>query len=112
MPVEDEEHVDGDEANAPISIDERVVPDASVSVGSGEGGKIESRFVPPSILGASDGGVQQAVIAKAKLPSVGPDLIPMNGLDCGTWDPRWFLTSRCHLASSRKALRYLLAVCS
>jgi len=110
MPVEDEEHVGGDEADALVPIDERVVLDESVSVGGGEGGKIGIRFVPPSILGASDGGVQQAFIAKAKLPSMGPDLIRMSGLDCGTWDPRWFLTSRFHLASSRKALRYLLAV--
>ena len=110
MPVEDEEHVGGDEADALIPIEERVVLDESVSVGGGEACKIGIRFVPPSILGTSDGGVQQAFIAKAKLPSVGPDLIRMSGLDCGTWDPRWFLTSRFHLASSRKALRYLLAV--
>lgn len=110
MPVEDEEHVGGDEADALIPIDERVVLDKSVSVGGGEGGKFGIRLVPPSILGASDGGVQQAFIAKAKLPSVGPDLIRMSGLDCGTWDPRWLLTNCVHLASSRKALRYLLAV--
>lgn len=55
MPVEDEEHVGGDEADAPIPIDERVVLDESESVGSREGGKIGIRFVPPSIPGASDG---------------------------------------------------------
>lgn len=110
MPVEDEEHVGGDEADALVPIDERVVLDESVSVGGGEGGDIGIRFVSPSIPGASDGRVQQAFIAEAQLPSVGPDLIRMSGLDRGTWDPGWFVTSRCHLASSRKALRYLPAV--
>jgi hypothetical protein len=110
MAVEDEEHVGRDEADTLVPIEERVVLDESVSVGGGKGGKIGIRFVPPSILGASDGGVQQAFIAKAKLPSMGPDLICVSGLDGGTWDPSRFLTSRSHLASSRKALRYLLAV--
>ena len=87
MPVEDEEHVGGDEADALVPIDERVVLDESVPVGGGEGGKIGIRFVPPSILGASDGGVQQAFIAKSQLPTMGPDLIGVRCLDGGTWDP-------------------------
>jgi hypothetical protein len=110
MAVEDEEHVGREEADTLVPIEERVVLDESVSVGGGEVGKIGIRFVPPSILGASDGGVQQAFIAKARLPSMGPDLIRVSGLYCGTWDPSRFLTSRSHLASSRRALRYLPAV--
>jgi hypothetical protein len=110
MPVEDEEDVGGDQADALIPIDERVVLEESVSVGGGEGGKVGIRFVPPSILGASDGGLQEALSAEAESSPMGPDLIRMSGLDCGAWDPGWFPTSRCHLASSRRALRYLLAV--
>jgi len=55
MPVEDEKHVGGNEADALIPINERVVLDESVTVGGSEGGKIGVRFVPPSVLGASDG---------------------------------------------------------
>lgn len=110
MPVQDEEHVGGDKADAFVAIDERVVPDEAESVGGREVGEVRAGFVPPSMSGPSDGRVQEAFISETRLPAVGPDLIGMRCLDGGTWDPGWFLTSRRHLASSRRAFRYLLAV--
>ena len=40
MAIEDEEHIGRDEADTLVPIEERVVPDESVSVGGGEGGRI------------------------------------------------------------------------
>ena len=110
MPVEEEEHVGSDKPDAFIPIYERVVLDKAEPVGGRMVGKVGIGFVSPSMLGSSDGGLQQALISETRLPAVGTDLIGMRCLNGGTWNPGRCSRDCCHLASSRRALRYLLAV--
>lgn len=91
MPVEDQEHVRGEESDPLVPVHERMILDESEPVGGREYSEVGIGFVPPSMLGASECRVQQAFISKPELTAVGPNLVGVRCLDRGTRDPDWFL---------------------
>jgi hypothetical protein len=107
--VHEKEHVHGHEADAFVPIQEGVVFYEAETVACGKGGQVSFGFEAPAMPGPSEGRLEEAIIPHAKQSTVFPYLIVVGGLDDRAGQPIRF-THGGYLASSRRALRYFVAV--
>lgn len=107
--VDEQEHVHGHKPDSLVSVQERVVLDETEAVAGGEGVEVGSGIEAPAVLWPGKSRLKEAVIPDSEKSTMLLDLIMMGGFNHRAGKPSR-LVHDSYLASSRRALRYLLAV--
>ena len=107
--VDEQKHVHGHKTDSLVSVEERVVLDEAEAVASGEGVEVGFWIEAPAVSWPGKSRLKEAVVAHSEKSTMLLDLIVMGRFHHRAGKPGRFLHEY-YLASSRRALRYLLAV--